>query len=274
MNGFFADGRYWDLTESAALALAQARAQLAAAGIADPALETRLVWAHVAGDQARFAAMVAQRATRVPLSHLFGYRDFYKHRFVVTPAVLDPRPDTESIVSAALAQPFAQLLDLGTGSGCILLSLLADMPQAQGLGVDISDAALAVAAQNRTALGLDARADLRRSDWFSAVTGQFDLIVANPPYIAADEMAGLAPDVRLYEPALALTDQADGLSCYRSILAGAGAHLLPAGRLIVEIGHQQAAAVMAMFAKAGFHDPAVIHDLDGRDRGIAGRWSA
>lgn len=274
MSGFFAAGRYWDLTAAEGGALAQARAQLAAAGIADPALESRLIWAHVAGDQAQFAAMVAQRAARIPLSHLLGYRDFYHHRFVVTPAVLDPRPDTEAIVSAALAKPFTRVLDLGTGSGCIVLSLLAGMPQAQGVGVDLSDAALAVAAQNRAALGLDLRCDLRQSDWFTAVTGQFDLIVANPPYIAADEMAGLAPDVRLYEPALALTDHADGLSCYRVIVAAAGGYLTQGGRLIVEIGPTQAQAVMAMFAQAGFTDVTLIHDLDGRDRGIAGDWAA
>ncbi|MBQ2263383.1 MAG: peptide chain release factor N(5)-glutamine methyltransferase [Loktanella sp.] len=250
----------------------QARARLAAAGVTDPGHESRLIWAHVAGDAVRFADMVAQRAARVPLSHLLGYRDFYNHRFVVTADVLDPRPDTESIVIAALEQPFAQVLDLGTGSGCILLSLLAEQPQARGLGVDISEAALAVAARNSAALGLDQRADLRLSDWFSKVTGQFDLIISNPPYIAADEMSGLQPEVRLHEPAGALTDHGDGLSCYRIIAAGAPAHLAKGGRLMVEIGPTQARAVSAMFSAAGFTDLAVINDLDGRNRGILGHW--
>ena len=272
MSGFFAAGRYWDLDETDVAALDQARATLAAAGVGDPGHESRLIWAHVAGDAARFAGLVQRRCERAPLSHLLGYRDFYNHRFVVTPDVLDPRPDTESIVMAALEQPFAQVLDLGTGSGCILLSLLAERPQARGLGVDISDAALAVAAQNRAALGLDQRADLRQSDWFSNVTDQFDLIVSNPPYIAAAEMPALQPEVRLHEPAQALTDHADGLSCYRIIAAGAPAHLAPGGRLIVEIGPTQAQDVSAMFAAAGFSDLRVIPDLDGRDRGISGLW--
>lgn len=272
MNGFFAGGRYWDLTADEAVLLDRARVQLMAAGIADAGHESRLIWAHVVGDAARFAALVAQRAARAPLSHLLGYRDFYNHRFVVTPDVLDPRPDTESIVAAALDQPFATVLDLGTGSGCILLSLLAEMPQAKGVGVDISDAALVVALRNRTALGLGQRAAFVRSDWFADVTGTFDLIISNPPYIAAAEMAALQPEVRLHEPHMALTDHADGLSCYRIITAGASAHLAHGGRLIVEISHSQAADVSALFIAAGFADPIVIRDLDGRDRGVAGWW--
>lgn len=274
MIGFFAGGRFWDMTAADRAVLDQGQAQLAAAGVGDPGHESRLIWAHVTGDSAAFAALVARRAARAPLSHLLGYRDFYDHRFIVTPDVLDPRPDTEAIVAAALADPFARVLDLGTGSGCILLSLLAARAQATGLGVDLSDAALAVAAQNRSTLGLDQRATLVRSDWFAAVTGTFDLIVSNPPYIAATEMAGLQPEVRLYEPHLALTDGADGLSCYRIIAAGAAAHLAPGGRLIVEIGQTQSSAVSALFRAAGFTDLRVIPDLDGRDRGIAGRWCA
>jgi release factor glutamine methyltransferase len=274
VSGFFAGGRFWDIAAADRAVLDQGHAQLAVAGVGDPGHESRLIWAYVAGDSAAFAALVARRAARAPLSHLLGYRDFYDHRFIVTPDVLDPRPDTEAIVTAALADPFAHVLDLGTGSGCILLSLLAARPQATGLGVDLSDAALAVAAQNRSALGLDQRATLVRSDWFTAVTGSFDLIVSNPPYIAATEMAGLQPEVRLHEPHLALTDGADGLSCYRIIAAGAGAHLAPGGRLIVEIGPTQASAVSALFRAAGFTDLRVIPDLDGRDRGMTGRWGA
>ncbi|WP_322888900.1 MULTISPECIES: peptide chain release factor N(5)-glutamine methyltransferase [unclassified Yoonia] len=272
MSGFFAGGRFWDMTAAQEAALATAAATLSNVGISDAVKEARMLWVHAAADEGVFASLIARRAARAPLSHLLGYRDFYDHRFIVTPDVLDPRPDTESVVAAALDQPFSRVLDLGTGSGCILLSLLAAHAQATGLGVDISDAALAVAAQNRTTLGLDDRATLARSDWFGAVTGTFDLIVSNPPYIAADEMAGLQPEVRLFEPHLALTDDADGLSCYRIIAAGAAAHLVPGGRLIVEIGPTQAAAVKALFASAGLTDLRVIPDLDGRDRGIAGRW--
>ena len=274
MSGFFAGGRFWDIAAADRAVLDQGQAQLAVAGVGDPGHESRLIWAHVAGDSAAFAALVARRAARAPLSHLLGYRDFYDHRFIVTPDVLDPRPDTEAIVAAALADPFMRVLDLGTGSGCILLSLLAARAQATGLGVDLSDAALAVAARNRSALGLDQRATLVRSDWFAAVTGRFDLIISNPPYIAGAEMAGLQPEVRLHEPHLALTDGADGLSCYRIIAAGAGAHLAPGGRLIVEIGPTQASAVSALFSAAGFTDLRVIPDLDGRDRGMTGRWGA
>ncbi|WP_019953761.1 peptide chain release factor N(5)-glutamine methyltransferase [Yoonia vestfoldensis] len=272
MSGFFAGGRFWDMTAAQEALLAQAVVRLTAAGIADALKEARMLWVHVAADEAAFADLIARRAARAPLSHLLGYRDFYDHRFIVTPDVLDPRPDTESIVAAALEQPFVRVLDLGTGSGCILLSLLAAAAQADGLGVDVSEAALRVAAQNRSVLGLDARAELRQSDWFGAVSGSFDLIVSNPPYIAAAELANLQPEVRGHEPHLALTDQADGLSCYRIIAAGAPAHLVPGGRLIVEIGPTQAAQVKALFTAAGFTGLRVIPDLDGRDRGVAGRW--
>jgi release factor glutamine methyltransferase len=270
VSGFFAQGRFWDVTAAQDTALSNGAARLTAAGIDDALKEARMLWVHVAADEAAFADLIARRAARAPLSHLLGYRDFYDHRFIVTPDVLDPRPDTESIVAAALEQPFTRVLDLGTGTGCILLSLLADRPQADGVGVDISDTALAVAARNRSALGLDRRAELLRSDWFDAVAGTFDLIVSNPPYIALNEMAALQPEVRAHEPQIALTDQGDGLSCYRIIAAGAPAHLVPGGRLIVEIGPTQAAAVGALFAAAGFSDLRVIPDLDGRDRGIAG----
>jgi release factor glutamine methyltransferase len=274
VSGFFADGRYWDLTAPEAAAMAAGQQALAAAGITAGAKDCHLIWAHVAGNITAFQALVARRAAREPLSHLLGYRDFYDHRFIVTPDVLDPRPETEIIVAACLDRPFTSVLDLGTGSGAILLSLLAARPGARGLGVDLSDAALAVAARNRAALDLDQQAELRQSDWFAAVTGPFDLIVSNPPYIAAAEMDALQPEVREYEPQMALTDHADGLTAYRIITTGAAAHLDAAGRLIVEIGASQGAAVARLFAKAGFTDIAVIPDLDGRDRAVTGIWPA
>jgi release factor glutamine methyltransferase len=170
-----------------------------------------------------------------------------------------------------LSYRYAKILDLGTGSGAILVTLLAERPLAHGLGTDISLAALAVARTNAESHGLAGRAKLQRSDWFDTIEGRFDLIVSNPPYIAAQEMPGLAPEVRLWEPEMALTDQADGLSAYRQITAGAPARLLSGGGLIVEIGATQAQAVSALFRAAGLEEVRVHPDLDGRDRVVSGR---
>lgn len=222
---------------------------------------------------ARFEALIARRAAREPVSHLTGKRAFYGREFEVTRDVLDPRPETETLIEAALAQPFERVLDLGTGTGCILLTLFAETQGAWGLGIDLSDAALDVAARNRAALGLTECALLRRSDWYETVTGSFDLIVANPPYIAADEVAGLAPELS-HEPRLALTDEADGLSAYRAIAAGAVRHLERDGRLLVEIGWRQGPAVADLMSGAGLSDIIVIADLDGRDRVVSARNSA
>ncbi len=218
---------------------------------------------------AKFEVAVNARLMRQPVSQIRGWRHFWKHRFTVTPDVLDPRPETETLVAHALAGPFARVLDLGTGSGAILLSLLAERPGATGLGTDLSPAALAVARGNATTLAITNAAFLV-SDWFAAVDGRFDLIVSNPPYIAAAEMAALDPEVRDWEPHLALTPGGDGLGAYRAITAQAGQHLSPGGRLMVEIGPSQAAAVAALFDGAGLVDVVVLCDHDGRDRVIAG----
>lgn len=275
------------MTPLAAL-LPRAVAELRAGGVEEAARDARLLLAYAAGVaadrltlhlqdpaseavSARFAALVTRRAAREPLSHLTGRRLFWGRGFAVSPAVLDPRPETEVLVAAALAEPFARVLDLGTGSGAILISLLADRPAATGLGVDLSPAALAVARKNAEALGVAGRSTWAESDWFAGVEGRFDLIVSNPPYIAAEEMAGLSPEVRLHEPHLALTDGADGLSAYRAIAAGAGAHLAPGGRLMVEIGPTQGQAVAALFAAAGLRAISILPDFDGRDRAVAAR---
>lgn len=267
-------------------ALRQGVARLAAAGVPGAAEDARLLLAHaldlprhhLAAALAaplpperlrRFDAAISARAARRPVSQILGRRAFWKHEFRVTRDTLDPRPETETLVEAALAEPFAAVLDLGTGSGAILISVLAERPGARGTGTDISAAALAVAQENAEKIGVCATFLL--SDWFASVSGTFDLILSNPPYIAQDEMASLSPEVRDWEPHLALTDGADGLSAYRAIAAGAAAHLVPGGRLLVEIGPTQAPAVAALMQAAGLSDLRILADLDGRDRVVGAR---
>ena len=220
---------------------------------------------------AAFEAAVVAREARQPVAQITGRRLFWGHWFRVTRDTLDPRPDTEALVAEALTQPFLKVLDLGTGTGCILLSCLKGMPMARGVGVDISEAALAVAGDNSSDLGLRDRARFLHSDWFGAVTGAYDLIVANPPYIAAEEMAGLAPEVRDWEPHLALTPGGDGLEPYRIIARGAPARMMPGGRLLVEIGPSQGEAVSALFRAEGLEGIRILPDMDGRDRVVAAR---
>ena len=217
----------------------------------------------------RFDAMVVQRAARVPVSHLLGYRAFYGRDFIVGPDVLDPRPETETLIAAALGVAWGRVLDLGTGSGCILLTLLSERGDTTGIGTDLSDAALAVATRNAAALDVVGRATLMQADWWDGVDGRFDLIVSNPPYIAAAEMPDLAPELK-HEPQMALSDGADGLTAYRVLSAGAAVHLAPGGWLMMEIGHRQAADVAALVQAAGLDRIEVMPDLDGRDRVVIG----
>ena len=271
----------------AADALRDATRRLNEAGIEDAPRDARRLLAHALGlapdrltlhlqdevaaaARAAFEAAVTARLARQPVAQITGERLFWGRSFRVTRDTLDPRPETEILVAEALSQPFTRVLDLGTGTGCILLSLLADRPEATGLGADLSPAALEVAKDNAGRLSVADRADFVLSDWFDAVSGQFDLIVSNPPYIAADEMPSLSPDVRNWEPELALTPGGDGLIAYLRITAGMGAHLAPAGRVIVEIGPSQGAAVAAMFARAGLQAVRILPDLDGRDRCVVG----
>jgi release factor glutamine methyltransferase len=264
-------------------ALREGMALLREAGIAEAATDARRLMEHAAGVAAghlslvmpdrvtpeavaMFDALVARRAARVPVAQLTGVRVFWGRAFRVTADVLDPRPETEILVGEALARPFARVLDLGTGSGCILLTLLAEREGATGVGLDLSEAALAVAEGNARALGVADRAAFGRSDWCAAAEGVFDLIVSNPPYIAAREMAGLAPEVRDHEPRMALTDEGDGLAAYRAILAQAPAHLAPEGRMLMEIGAAQGEAVLGLARAAGFARVGLLPDLDGRDR--------
>jgi len=275
---------------TAAQAMVAATARLRAAGVADPARDARILLAHAARIEAtrvtliapeelapeigeRYDQLIALRAVRVPVSHLLGERQFYGRRFKVSGDVLDPRPETETLIEAALAEPFDRLLDLGVGSGCILVTLLGENPTATGVGVDLSEAACLQASANAVLHRVQGRAEIDQSDWFGAVDGLFDLIVSNPPYIALSEMDDLAEEVRRHEPEMALTDGGDGLGAYRRIADGVMAHLAPGGRLLVEIGMTQGAAVMALLAQAGLTDIRVINDLDGRDRVVSARCS-
>lgn len=274
----------------AARALPDAIRRLIGAGVPDAARDARKLLAHamrIAPDRLllqmqeeltpeamlRFLHAVDARTRRQPVAQIIGQRAFYGRMFRVTSDVLDPRPETETLIEAALAVPFTRLLDLGTGSGAILLSLLAEHPAATGLGTDLSEPALAVASENARQLGLTDRARFHASDWFANVTGTFDLIVANPPYIAQSEMASLAPEVHDWEPHLALTSGGDGLAAYRSIAAGAGAHLLGGGWLMVETGPGQGAFVAGLWRGAGLQSIAILPDLDGRDRVVIGQSS-
>jgi len=268
---------------TAAEAMVAATARLRAAGVPDPARDARLLLAHAAKVDAaritliapediapdiaeRFDHLVALRAVRVPVSQLVGSRGFYGRRFDVSPDVLDPRPETEALVEAALTRPFETVLDLGVGSGCVLVTLLAERESARGVGVDLSQAACLQASANAVLHKVDGRADIRQSDWFQNVNGRYDLIVSNPPYLAADELPDAQPEVRDHEPRIALTDGADGLTAYRIIAAQAPGYLTADGHVIVEIGWQQGLAVQQIFREQGWGSVMILPDLDGRDR--------
>ena len=276
------------MSRSVQTALGEGRARLAKAGVENAERDALRLLAHAAGWDvgrlsielgqpiasdiaARFDHAIAQRAAGRPVAKITGWRDFWAGRFRVTDDVLDPRPDTETLIEAALQHPFQRVLDLGTGSGCIVLSLLGERPAATGVGCDISPAALDVARANAADHGLCPRVTFVQSDWFSAIEGRFDLVVSNPPYIALDEMAGLAIEVRAHDPFCALSDGGDGLGAYRSIAAGIGRVLRPHGMVLVEIGPSQGAAVAQLFQNAGLTEIAVLPDLDGRDRVVCAK---
>ncbi|MEM9709108.1 MAG: peptide chain release factor N(5)-glutamine methyltransferase [Pseudomonadota bacterium] len=235
------------------------------AGVADPARDVRLLEEAGRGE-AWFNEALDQRRARRPMAQILGHRDFWRYRFKVTADVLDPRPETETLVEAALKHPFVSVLDLGTGSGAILLSLLGERPEARGVGTDISERAILVAGENAAALGLADRVILPLSDWWEDVGGRYDLIVSNPPYIRSTDISALSPDVREFEPQVALDGGPDGLEAYDRIIEGLSDHLLPGGRVLLEIGPDQAAEVSSRLAAAGLAQIKIHLDLDGRDR--------
>lgn len=226
-------------------------------------------------EAARLADVAAQRLAHKPVSRIFGKREFYGRDFIINERVLDPRPDSETLIEAALEYlpPDAALtiLDLGTGSGCLLLTLLAERDTMQGVGADVSPHALAVARDNAAHLGLESRAAFIESDWLKNIAGRFDMIVSNPPYLAPGEMEFLARDVADYDPHLALYGGSDGLDPYRFICREAAAFLNPGGHLVFEIGALQASRVIAIMQEAGFEGVALRQDLAGRDRVVYGQ---
>ena len=223
----------------------------------------------------RLDGYLARRERREPISYILGRKGFWNIMLHVGPQVLTPRPETEQLVSAALEafppERRFSVLDLGVGSGAIVLAILAERPAARGLGVDVSEDALAVARENAASLGLAGRLALLRGDWTAGLDDEgFDLVVANPPYVRSGEIAALDPEVRDYEPRLALDGGADGLDAYRRLAPEMLRVLKPGGRLLVEIGHDQAKDVLALLDAAGGVDLSVLKDFSGRDRIVSG----
>jgi len=218
-----------------------------------------------------FARLVSRRCAREPISRILGNREFWSLRFRVGPATLDPRPDSETLVSAVLERipdrnAGIAILDLGTGTGCLLLALLSELPRAQGVGIDIDDAARAIASANAEALGLSARTEFRLGDWARDISAQFDVIISNPPYIESLAIDGLAPEVSKYDPRGALDGGPDGLAAYRALMPQAARCLKPGGLLALEIGAGQGAGVRALAAHAGLMELGGAQDLAGIER--------
>ena len=225
-----------------------------------------------AAEEEVLAGYEARRLAREPVSRILGVREFWGLPFAVTPATLDPRPDSETLIEAALvalrdvAAP--RLLDLGTGTGCLLLALLHEREDATGTGVDISADALAVAVSNASRLGLSARAAFRTGDWTEGLGERFDLVISNPPYISSGDIATLDEEVRAHDPALALDGGTDGLDAYRALGRLLPDVLTQGGSAVIELGAGQAAEVTALFEAAGLAVPRVVPDLAGVPRAL------
>lgn len=232
-----------------------------------------------AASVAALRRLTARRVRREPMAYILGEREFWGLTFKVTPAVLVPRPDSETLIEAALAlmgdrERAWRTLDLGVGSGCLLLSLLHEWPNASGVGVEASRDAIAVAQGNARALGLEGRtawreADWRRSGWSDSLPAPFDLVVSNPPYIATSALSGLMPEVAEFEPKLALDGGPDGLDAYRALAIASHKLVMPGGRLLLEVGEGQVLEVTRLLASAGWRSLRSWKDLGGIERVVS-----
>ena len=271
----------------------KAAEQLAAAGIDNPRLDARVLLAHVlnrpSGEIAlsdfeiteeaaqRFESSVTRRANREPLAYITGHREFWSLPFAVGPGVLIPRPETETVIEEAQklfpdTKAPVHILDLGTGSGILLLTLLHLYPNARGVGIDASGDALRWARANAAALGLESRATLEQRNWDEGIEGTFDLIVSNPPYIARDVLAGLEPELSL-EPRAALDGGVDGLDAYRALAPILVRRAALGGTILVEIGADQGEAVPAILRATGLQILHVANDLAGHSRVVVAKKS-
>lgn len=267
-------------------ALRHGAAVLAAAGIDDARREARMLLHHALGlpertllapdaavDPARYEALLARRAAREPMAFITGRRGFWTLDLEVSPETLIPRADTETLIHAALAafpqrERVRAVLDLGTGTGALLLAALTEFPAAYGIGVDVAADAAALAARNARANGLASRAMMLCGTWADALAGRFDLVLANPPYIETQAIGGLMPEVAEHEPRAALDGGADGLDAYRAIIAALPALLAPDGVAVLELGQGQAAEVAKLAVASGFPVPGLRQDLGGIARAM------
>jgi len=227
----------------------------------------------LAAELAAFRQVVERRARREPLQYILGECEFWSLPFRVTPDVLIPRPDTEVLVEEVLKHlpPGGRLLDVGLGSGAIAVAVAHERPDAQVVGIDASNEALAVARQNAERNGVAGRCEFRPGNLYALADGPYELVVSNPPYITTNEMPGLMPEVRDHEPHLALEAGVDGLDCYRALVPGALAQLIAGGWLLVEVGAGQADAVRKLFATAGYGEIFTTNDLAGIERVVGGQ---
>ena len=276
------------------VALKSAAARLAAAGLEAPARDARALLLAAASlrpvdltldpdapldaaSAVRLDGFIARRLAREPVTRIVGERGFWTLDLLVAPDVLDPRADTETLIETALSlfghrrAESLRILDLGSGSGALLCALLAEFENAFGVAVDLSPAACAASKANLAHCGLAARAAVLRGDWARAIEARFDLVVSNPPYIPAADIASLDPEVRLHDPALALDGGADGLDCYRAIAREAPRLMRAKGAVILEAGAGQAADIAEFLAAAGLEIAMVRDDLGGHARAVAGR---
>ena len=276
------------MTETVRAVLSAARKALNAANIDTAALDARLLFQAATGltheiivaeperilsktQLKAFENFLKRRLADEPVSRILGDREFYGRRFQISSAVLDPRADTETLIELALehVNPFGQILDIGTGSGIIAVTLLAERPNLCGMAVDVSAPALQIAKTNAFALGVSSRLQFHCGSWFERLHEKYDLIVSNPPYIPHNDIADLNENVKNYDPHIALDGGPDGLFAYRAIAAGAAAHLNSSGLVILEIGAGQAADVTTIFETHGFQPVANRQDLGGHLRALA-----